>query len=290
MKFGFSLFALALLSSSTLFASEIPAVYSLIKEDSNGYYIVKDNKKIREWKPSTSLTLDNMIPQVSGDKEGLQLTFADTALEGTLYYGFIHHNDSKHPMPVISKRTSEIVEGKASIKFFDKLDGKLDMVDWERNGFATMGYRVTNAKGAILHDGRFSFNYSKETGFSAANSMFEGPLVHKLGTDSVTLSMRTTINEPVRVTIDGQTYTSEPVNGEHVLNIEGLSADTQYPYAVTLGPQVQNYAIQTPPLPGTRKPFTFAYASDSRGGKGGGERDIHGANAYVLKKILALAG
>ncbi|OQX76048.1 MAG: hypothetical protein B6D64_10600 [Bacteroidetes bacterium 4484_276] len=36
-------------------------------------------------------------------------------------------------------------------------------------------------------------------------------------------------------------------------------------------------------------PFTFAFASDSRAGKGGGERNIYGANAYIIKKMAALA-
>jgi len=33
-------------------------------------------------------------------------------------------------------------------------------------------------------------------------------------------------------------------------------------------------------------PFTFAYTSDSRAGSGGGERNIYGVNAYIMKKWL----
>jgi hypothetical protein len=39
---------------------------------------------------------------------------------------------------------------------------------------------------------------------------------------------------------------------------------------------------------GSRKPFVFAYASDSRNGQGGGERNLYGANAYIVNRIMAL--
>ncbi|MDM8563707.1 metallophosphoesterase, partial [Candidatus Marithioploca araucensis] len=38
----------------------------------------------------------------------------------------------------------------------------------------------------------------------------------------------------------------------------------------------------------SRKPFVFAYASDSRHAQGGGERRIEGTNAYIMKRIAAL--
>jgi hypothetical protein len=51
---------------------------------------------------------------------------------------------------------------------------------------------------------------------------------------------------------------------------------------------METHTFHTAPEPGSRQPFTFAYASDGRGNTGGGERDIKGVNGYVLKKIAVL--
>ena len=56
---------------------------------------------------------------------------------------------------------------------------------------------------------------------------------------------------------------------------------------VSYGSNTQTYNLKTAPEPGARTPFTFAYASDSRSGSGGGERDLGGVNAYIIKKIMA---
>ena len=51
----------------------------------------------------------------------------------------------------------------------------------------------------------------------------------------------------------------------------------------------ETYGFRTAPRPGTRRPFTFGYASDSRGGSGGGERNFLGPNAHMMRRIMALA-
>ena len=54
-------------------------------------------------------------------------------------------------------------------------------------------------------------------------------------------------------------------------------------------PTEETYGFRTAPRPGTRRPFTFGYASDSRGGSGGGERNFLGPNAHMMRRIMALA-
>jgi len=49
------------------------------------------------------------------------------------------------------------------------------------------------------------------------------------------------------------------------------------------------FRFRTAPAPGSRQPFSFAYASDSRSGYGGGERNIYGTNAQIMGRIGALA-
>ncbi len=75
----------------------------------------------------------------------------------------------------------------------------------------------------------------------------------------------------------------------HEIKIEGLEPATDYSYIIYYGDNTQEYSFRTAPEPGSRTSFTFAYASDSRSGSGGGERDMYGANFYIMKKIMALA-
>ncbi|MCK5471468.1 MAG: metallophosphoesterase, partial [Cyclobacteriaceae bacterium] len=51
---------------------------------------------------------------------------------------------------------------------------------------------------------------------------------------------------------------------------------------------IETYSFRTAPAPGSRTEFSFSYASDSRSGNGGGERNLLGTNAYIMKKIMAL--
>jgi len=50
----------------------------------------------------------------------------------------------------------------------------------------------------------------------------------------------------------------------------------------------EEYSFHTAPQPGSRTKFTFTYASDSRSGNGGGERNLGGTNAFMMKRIMAL--
>jgi len=54
------------------------------------------------------------------------------------------------------------------------------------------------------------------------------------------------------------------------------------------GLQQESYSFRTAPVPGSRAPFSFAYASDSRSNIPSGERNIGGTNAYMMKRIMAL--
>ena len=274
---------------SYLSASDIPSVYSLIKKDKNGkYYIQKGSERFYANEKKSSYTLEKMQGSVTGTATGLQFSFGDSIFTGTLYYGFIHYNDSRFPLPVYTMFSSKVKKGMASISFIDKLDGIFDMIGWEKNKYGTLGYRVLDSQGRILYDGRIQFFYDSQNGFSTANTIVEGPFVNKLLPNKVTVSFNTSENKSCVVEINGDRITSSPKNGFHILDISGLTAGKEYTYSVTCGRQKEIYSFATPPLPGNRKPFTFAYASDSRSAKGGGERDLWGVNGYVLKKIMAL--
>ncbi|MAT39405.1 MAG: hypothetical protein CL946_07350 [Ectothiorhodospiraceae bacterium] len=279
-----------LVMGSLLQAQErIPASYTnLIFNDEGDLVFVHPEEGYfvpPQW-PDYPVTYEQMRAVRSGSDMAIHLDFQRDGFEGTLVYGLIPYGDSKHPQPVFFKRPRAIQSGKAVIPVKSELKGKYDMVGWQDAGKGVLGYRVMDAEGMLLYDGRVAFTYDGT--FTTHPTVIEGPLVAQLYHDAATL--RIVLNEPapISIQIDGRTINS-PKAILHELDIENLEPDTEYAYSVTNGPFMHEYSFRTAPAPGTRKPFTFAYASDSRNAAGGGERNLYGVNAYMMKRIAALA-
>ncbi|MEN8125439.1 MAG: metallophosphoesterase [Bacteroidota bacterium] len=265
----------------------IPSVYTNIHQDEQGnYYLKKDSIKIYEIVEKADYTLTNMKGNPEGTAKGLKFDFGIPDFSGLLYYGFIPYGDSKHPMPVYFKQLSTISKGKTNVNI-RSMAGRYDMIGWQKNGKGTLGYRVLNAKGDILYDGKVSFIYKNEA-FEVDKTIIEGPFVNLLTENGATISFETNMPVKGKVTVNGIDYTSKK-DTHHEIEITGLLADKEYNYNVNVGNTSLDFSFRTAHKPGVRKPFLFAYASDSRNGKGGGERNVHGANFYIMKKIMALA-
>ncbi len=280
---------------AALTKEDIPASYTNIFIDTAGRLHIKDPNgnryDLRSETPRYSLNMLRGNPR--GSAKGIDFHFKDsehgiTLDAGRLYYGFIKYGDGRYNLPVYYKDFSKIAEGRAGINIADTLDGRYDMIDWETIRRGTLGYRVVDEEGNVLYDGKIAF--VGKGPFKVDTCIIEGPFVHKLGPHGLTVSFET--NRPARgeVTINGQIFSDAGNTLKHEIPVGGLSPDTLYPYTVTTdeGLQRQDHEIRTAPAPGSRKPFTFAYACDSRAGPGGGERDIGNVNAYMMKKIMAL--
>lgn len=267
--------------------SVIPAIYTNIYEDNNGrFYLVKDSIRIYETISNSDYTLKNMKGNPRGTSRGIFFDFGIPDFNGTLNFGFIPYDDFKYPLPVYFHSPSTISRGRTNLNI-KQLAGRYDMIDWQKSGKGTLGYRVSNDQGTILYDGIVSFRVT-ESGFEVAKTIVEGPFVNLITPEGATISLETNLPSTVKINVNGIDYTSENVT-HHEIKIDSLTDDTEYPYTVTVDNHTQKYSFKTAHLPGARKPFTFAYASDSRNGKGGGERNVYGANFYIIKKIMALS-
>ncbi|HKB91601.1 MAG TPA: hypothetical protein VKC60_13870, partial [Opitutaceae bacterium] len=69
----------------------------------------------------------------------------------------------------------------------------------------------------------------------------------------------------------------------------GLRAATHYAYAISYGDRIDRHRFETAPEEGSRKPFTFAFASANRATTGGGERDFGGTNYSSTRAVMAAA-
>lgn len=282
-----SIFLLLLSTTACAQKISIPAVYNhIVVNDQGQLAVVKDGVTMAEEVVVPELT----YTQARGNhliKEGsIFFDFLSPALAGSLTYGLIHYNDSKHPMPVY-RRTVNVQEGKTSVKIKESFGERYDMVGWQKSGRGTIGYRLTNNKGRILYEGFITFKGTDT--FEKMASIIEGPFVNVVTDSSVVISFETDEKLKAIVTVDGRTLTDNKPATHHEFSITGLTPANLYSYAVKGVGNEQQYSFTTAPSAGSRTPFTFAYASDSRSGFGGGERDVLGVNYYIMKKIMAAA-
>ncbi len=275
------------MTSALLSAQKLPAVLSGIQQnqDAELYLVRPDGTMLFRVIKDNAYTLSQMQANPVGTEKGIDFDFGREDLSGTMIYGLIHYEDSKYPMPVYRSSPIKISEGKASLDL-DALRGRYDMTGWEKSGLGTIGYRVMDQRGTILYDGIVSFS-GKEGPFKVINSIQNGPFINLLQPEGPTISFITSQESIGEIIVDNKVFKDPYPVIRHEIKISGLKADSLYKYTVKVGKIEQSYSFHTSPLPGSRKKFVFAYSSDSRGGSGGGERNLYGANVYIMKKNLA---
>lgn len=267
---------------------EIPAMLTNLQYDSQGRLVFEhpeNGKKYMQAADNAIYTIDKLSSEPIGTDSGLAFDFRIPQLNGTLFYGFILQNANRK-QPVYFKRTSEIRAGKTEVNIIKNLSGKYDIADWEEKGRFVFGYRVADESGRLIYDGKV--NVSGKDPFNVDLSIIEGPFLNMLTDESAVISFRTNRSAVCRIFADGRTFEDAEAATNHEIAIDNLSPEKKYDYKIEFGENVFESALTTAPKPGTRKPLVFGFASDSRGGTGGGERDIFGVNAYIMKKIAAL--
>ena len=268
---------------------QIPIVYSNIIPDDNGI-LTFNNGKVVDKQPFYTLSNIQITPE--GTNNGLFFDFKNEHFTGVIFYGLYSKELPKHPQVVYSKRRAKIKEGKAAINILE-LNGKYDIGGWEETGTSKLGYRIINAFGRIIYDGQI--NIEGQGPFNVGLSIIEGPFVNKVSDRGATISFKT--NRPCSpvISVNNREYRAKSLMmnpmGDiyHEINIHHLVADSTYEYTVSYGNYSESYHFKTALKPGSRQTFVFAFTSDSRAGQGGGERDIYGTNAYIMKKMAVLA-
>ncbi|BAX79834.1 metallophosphoesterase family protein [Labilibaculum antarcticum] len=287
MKIFTTLVLLAALLS-VAFSQEVPSVYSNIGSDEKGVFLQIENKNIYAAEANDQFLFKDLYTAAIGTRVGLSFNFKFPELTGTLYYGFINYQDGSYPQPVYFRESSPIKVGITSIPIKSYLSGKYDMIAWEKTGKGILGYRIVSDQGSILYDGKVAFTY-KDNLFKAEPTVIEGPFINKLTPKGATISFTTSSAVAASIRIQNNIYKDNKPVENHEIKIDDLKANTQYRYTLLVNDFEYEFGFETAPEPGSRKAFTFAYGSDSRAGNGGGERDVFGTNAYIMKKIAALA-
>jgi hypothetical protein len=277
-----SIFFIESLAAQTV---RIPASYSNIHYDESGrLYFQKDNQRFYADTAKANYSLQQMLGNPQGGEDGITLNFG--SIKGTLVYGFIPYGKAPHPLPVY-RLSAPLQNGKAVMNIKRDFRDPYDMVGWQQSGIMHIGYRVIDERGMILYDGVVSV--TGKGPFAVVPAIYDGPYVNNVTHNSAVLWFKTDSPVQASVKVNKKQFSDVTPQTHHELAITGLQPATEYQYKVQYGSLSQTYSFKTAPKPGSRKPFVFAYTSDSRHAYGGGERMVYGANAYIMKKIGALA-
>ncbi len=238
--------------------------------------------------PYHSLTFSHIVlAKVQPWEKGITLIFGAKELNGKIVYGIID-DSSRYRMPIYLNRTVKIKKGVAHLRL-DKLKGLHDFSHWEKTGLLRIGYRIFDSKGHIIADNRQNILY-QDGRYIPDVTLIEGPMLAKPTSTGMTIYMKFNQTTPLKIKINNKLF---PLKGKaddtYVVDITGLKPNTLYSYDIIYGPWHETYSFKTAPMEGCRTPIRFAYASDSRNAQGGGERNIYGTNAYMLKRMMIAA-
>lgn len=279
---------IGIIYTSSVFSQErIPASYSNLKYSNDTlYYINQSGNKIPSSKPDTTFAYENFASNPVGSDIGIAFNFNMPDFKGHMYFGFINYEDAKYNYPVYLYKKLAIRKGQAQINM-GFLSGKYDMINWEIKEKGTIAYRIIDEKGQFIYDGKVNFKGAGP--FTIAPTIIEGPFLSDVKPDGVTIWYKTNFKVKTFITVDNTDFYDEEATYFHEFKIKELNPNTKYSYTANCDDFEYSYKFKTALEYGSDEKFTFAYASDCRGGSGSGERDIYGVNAYMMKNIMALS-
>lgn len=270
----------------------VPAVHANVRLHKKQLY-TQDSKgrTISLTRKPAEFTLPEVTPQVEGHTQGLRLYFAAKGLRGgRITYGMFPYGLHRFPAAVLRFEVPIDSLGRAFLPVKKDLSGGYDLTGWTQKGFGVLGYRLTNALGRMIYEGKQAFSFENGR-FAPRPTLLRGPFVAEVTSNSAVIWYET--SQPVRTCVktdaSPDTFFSRSLFKRHELKMTGLLPDSQYRYTVGCDHLFVAFSFRTAPEKGSAAPFSFAYASDSRSGYGGGERDMCGANAWIMGRIGALA-
>lgn len=271
----------------------IPAVHANLQYDKKGNLTGKasDGSAVALYRKPAWFTLSGVTPEVRGEIDGLRLQFSAERLRGgSVVYGLIPYGQHTYPSAVLRFEAGIDSTGSAFLNIRKDLKEGYDHIGWQKSGRGVLGYRLTDAQGNMISEGKAAFSADEKI-FSPLPVVLRGPFLSCQTDSSVTIWYETSEAVETQVEIPGLSpaYKSENKTFRHEYTVSGLRPDTHYEYAIRCGDLRQQYRFSTAPAPGSNLAFTFAYASDSRSGYGGGERNMYGANSQIMGRIGALA-
>ena len=269
----------------------IPESLSNISVSDGSFIFTKGDDKLKLYTvEQQNLTKDkwtlSLFDEVEkGTQNGIEFNFKKD-FDGTLIYGLYGDEKMNHPFAVYFKKHAKIEGGKATIDIRKRLSGKYDLANWEQLKKGRLAYRVLDKKNNVIINKSISFTVGEK--FEIVPDLVWGPFLSEQTENRITLSFVSNLKCKPQVVVNNIEYDIKE-GKNHEITITGLDAGTTYDYILKIGGIEHHAKLSTAPKAGSKEKFTFAFASDSRGGTLKGETNTKGHNADILKKLAALA-
>ncbi|MCK5856473.1 MAG: hypothetical protein KAG64_03225 [Bacteroidales bacterium] len=242
------------------------------------YTIDQENEKRNKW------SLSQFDEVETGNENGIDFQFKKD-FDGTLIYGLYGDEPMKYPIAVYFKKHEIIKNGKASINIRKRLSGKYDLANWEKHKKGRLAYRVLDKQNNIIINKSISFTVNDS--FNIVPDITWGPFLSRQTERYITISFATNLKCTPTVILNNIQFDFKE-GKNHEITLSNMFANTSYTYEIKIGDIIHKARLQAAPKPGNKDKFTFAFASDSRGGTLKGESNTKGHNALILKKMAAL--
>ena len=265
----------------------IPAVLNgLTYNAQDKLVLTKDGRSYIETDKTDPYTLSHIIGNPVGTATGIMLDVQMPGFNGTVAYGPYMEN-ATYPTVAFLPKDVKMTNGKALIEIKNVFVKSNDFLRFQDSGKGVIGYRIADAAGRIIYEGRVAFRGKGP--YTVLPTIIEGPMVNNLTQDGCVVSYETQVPVKTSITVNRKVYNDEAASTHHEIMLKGLQPATNYTYQVTYGDKTDQHSFKTASRNGSRKPFTFAFASANRATTGGGERDFGGTNYQSTRAIMAAA-
>jgi hypothetical protein len=266
-------------SLSNISVSDGEFVFTKDSEKLKLFTVEQENKKRDKW------ALSQFDEVEKGTKDGIDFNFKKD-FDGTLIYGLYGNEPMEYPFAVYFKKHEKIENGKASINIRKQLSGKYDLANWEQLKKGRLAYRILDKMNNVILNKSISFTVGDV--FKIVPDIAWGPFLSAQTENSITISFATNLSCSPVVTVNKIRYDLKE-GKQHEITITNLTNGTSYDYSIKMGDNEFHSKLSTALKSGSQEKFTFAFASDSRGGTLKGVTNTKGHNADILKKLAALA-
>ena len=217
---------------------DVPAIYKNIVIEKGEPVVVSPKGKYRldPDQDTPDYTLEMLSGNPLGTDTGFSFTFKDpnaseTPAGGILFYSLWDPEESRYPMPHYRFSTLIDKHGTAQVDM-SELTGRYDLSGWEASGKGILYYRVSDARGAIVYEGKVFFTANP---FAVDTSITAGPWVANITHDSAVIAFET--NQPViaQVSANGKRYVDETQTTRHEIKLSKLPPARSITYTVKAG-------------------------------------------------------
>lgn len=286
------LFLLGLLTASFTFSQTtnlppIPAVLKGISYTMEGKLMLTNGKQtFTEKDKSEPFGLSRMISIPTGEETGILLDVKMPEFNGTIAYGPLIET-AEYPTIAFLPKDVKMTGGKALLEIKKVFIKANDFFRFQDKGQGIIGYRIINADGRIIYEGRVAF--TGKGPYEVVPTIIEGPMVNNVTSGGCVISYETATPIKTSISVAGKIFRDESIGTHHEITINSLEPATHYTYAVSYGDRTDKHSFSTASKDGSRMPFTFAFASANRATTGGGERDFGGTNYQSTRAIMGAA-